>query len=68
MRWIPPNTTAKASAQRSMAIVIGVMANASVNADEMVLACTILFVRPNCAKMEMAKITANQRLCNPFVM
>ena len=66
--WIPPKMTARDSRERRIAIAIGGIENASVNADEMVLACTILLVSPNCAKIAIAKITANQRLCRPFVM
>ena len=45
--WIPPNITRRVRMQREIAIATGGIANASVNADEIVLACTMLFVSPN---------------------
>ena len=65
---MPPKTTARESTQRAMAISTGGMWKASPNADDMVLAWTMLFVRPNWAIMATAKMQANQRLWSPLVI
>ena len=68
MREMPPKMTASENTVRTDAMSTGETLNASLTAEVMVLAWTILLVRPNWAMMATAKIQANQRLCKPLEM